>query len=168
MINFPSLIYKDLKEFALSCKMELIVEEPYDFVYPIELLNYTDEKVWEECIPIIKEFNIDILSKLRNNANLYTIYIRRSKNDKWMPMYVGERKSDGMRERITQHLINKNAATGSKLAEVKEVIRSGGSIGVSFIKVEPESLRLYVEENIINNSSADILIWNKQGKNNTI
>lgn len=43
-----------------------------------------------------------------------------------------------------------------------------GSIGVSFIKVEPESLRLYVEENIINNSSADILIWNKQGKNNTI
>lgn len=168
MINFPSLIYKDLKDFALSCKTELIVDEPYEFIYPIELQNDTDEKVWEECIPIIKELNIDLLSKLRNNANLYAIYVRRSNNGKWMPMYVGERKSDGMRERITQHLINKNTATGSKLAEVKEVIRSGCSIGVSFIKVEPESLRLYVEENIINNSSADILIWNKQGKNNTI
>lgn len=69
-----------------------------------------------------------------------------------------------MRERITQHLINKNSATGSKLAEVKEVIRNGGLVGVSFIKVEPE---LYVEEYIINNSSADILIWNKQGRNNS-
>ena len=57
MINFPSLIYKDLKEFALSCKTVLIVEEPYEFVYPIELQNYTDEKLWEECIPIIKELN---------------------------------------------------------------------------------------------------------------
>jgi hypothetical protein len=166
MIKIPSLVYMDLKEFAASCMTKLIVEEPYEFIYPIELHNNEDEKVWKRYIPIIKELNKNLLSKLRNNANLYAIYVRNSKDSNWQPVYVGERKSDGMRERITQHLINKNVGTGSKLAEVMEAVSNGRLIGVSFIKVDPESLRLYVEEYIINNSSIDTLKWNKQGKNN--
>jgi hypothetical protein len=171
MKKIPILNYKDndLKEFAESCKRALLLENPYEFNYPTILKNNTEERLWKECIPKIKEKNKNLLSKLRSNANLYTIYERKSKVDKWLPVYVGERKSVGMRERITQHLINKNLKTGSKLEEVKEIVRTGGKIGVSFIKIEPESLRLYVEEYIINNSSKENLNleWNKHGKCNT-
>ncbi|GAB4074789.1 hypothetical protein GCM10028778_22920 [Barrientosiimonas marina] len=41
------------------------------------------------------------------------------------------------------------------------MVRLGESIGVSFLKVEPESLRLYVEEQIINNFDGDL--WNVHG-----
>jgi hypothetical protein len=83
-------------------------------------------------------------------------------NDKWELVYVGERKSEGKRDRITQHLIDKDERTGSKLNEVKNTVRSGGHIGVSFLLVKPESLRLYVEEYIIGNTKK--LIWNVHGK----
>lgn len=113
-------------------------------------------------MPQIKQQNNNLLSNLRNRANLYAIYRRTSENGKWEPVYVGERKSEGMRERITQHLIDKDEGTGSKLKEVKETVRRGGRIGVSFLLVKPESLRLCVEEYIIDNTKS--LIWNVHGR----
>ena len=77
-------------------------------------------------------------------------------------MYVGERKADGLRSRITEHLIKKDHKTGSKLAEIQAAVANGLEIGLSFIRVEPQSLRLFVEETIIVNNKSK-LPWNSQG-----
>jgi hypothetical protein len=75
---------------------------------------------------------------------------------------VGERKSNGLRQRLTEHLIKKNAKTGSKLPEIQQSVSDGKRIAVSFIKVAPEALRLYVEETIIAKHK-DALPWNTHG-----
>lgn len=161
-MDIPSLSFQDLHDFTLECEEQLLIKNPCEFIYP-DGVRKNDESLWCKHISKIKEINKEVLANLRHNANLYAIYTRDSKQDIWQVVYVGERKSEGMRERMTQHLIKKNTATGSKLDEVKEVVRSGGFIGVSFLKVQPESLRLYVEEHIISNNR-DTLIWNKYGK----
>lgn len=163
-MDIPSVSYLDLHDFASKCQRKLIVDEPFEFLYPEELINNFNDDIWKKNTLNIKELNNDCLSCLRNNANLYTIYTRNFISDKWLPVYVGESKSEGMRERITQHLIYKHSETGSKLNNVKKIVRNGGKIGLSLLKVEPESLRLYVEEYIINNSGQDKLVWNKHGR----
>ena len=79
-------------------------------------------------------------------------------------MYVGERKSIGLRDRITQHLIDKDHRTGSMLEAVKTAVSAGQRVGLSFVKVDPESLRLYVEETIISTCKKEgKLPWNTHG-----
>ena len=48
------------------------------------------------------------------------------------------------------------------LEAVKTAVAAGQEIGVSFIKVEPESLRLFVEETIIAKHKTE-LPWNTHG-----
>ncbi|WP_157598142.1 MULTISPECIES: hypothetical protein [unclassified Rhizobacter] len=67
-----------------------------------------------------------------------------------------------MRDRLTQHLITKHDQTGSMLEAVKTAVAAGEKIGISFIKVHPESLRLFVEETIIA-TRKDRLPWNTHG-----
>ncbi len=63
---------------------------------------------------------------------------------------------------MTQHLIAKDHRTGSMLEAVKTAVAAQQKIGVSFIKVQPESLRLFVEETIIAKHK-DELPWNTHG-----
>lgn len=148
-----------LAEFADVCAEALFSGVHYCFLFPAEttLQHWPVEK--------IKETNEPFLKSLRNRANLYCIYIRLpGEDDSWRPVYVGERKSIGLRDRITQHLINKNHRTGSMLEGVKMAVASGQQIGLSFVKVEPESLRLYVEEHIISACKRENkLPWNSHG-----
>ena len=107
--------------------------------------------------------NTTLLSKLRHQGNVYALFVReRKEQSKWKVMYVGECKADGLRSRITAHLIKKDHRTGSKLAEIQDSVASGLEIGLSFIRVEPQSLRLFVEETIIANNKSE-LPWNSQG-----
>lgn len=142
-------------KFAELCAERLFAREPYHFIYPenCSLKNWEAEK--------IKNLNKDFLIALRNKGNIYSIFIR-NRGDKWERIYVGERKSKGLRERITQHLIAKDVRTGSMLEKVKQAVAEGKEIGVSFIKVEPESLRLFVEEMIIIKYGSK-LRWNTHG-----
>jgi len=107
--------------------------------------------------------NKDILDSLRNSGNVYSLYTRSKKNNAaWIPVYVGQRKSASLRERITQHLITKDERTGSMLEAVKTAVADGNKIAISYIKVKPESLRLYVEETIIAKRKKT-LPWNTHG-----
>ncbi|SFR04531.1 hypothetical protein SAMN05660706_11092 [Desulfoscipio geothermicus DSM 3669] len=72
-ITMPLLTYGDLNSFALHCKNKLLVNKPYEFLCPAEVRKNDDEKIWEKCVPQIKELNNGLLSILRNNANLYAI-----------------------------------------------------------------------------------------------
>ena len=77
-------------------------------------------------------------------------------------MYVGQRKSPSLKERIVQHLVKKNERTGSMLEAVKTAVSDGREAAISYVLVEPESLRLFVEEAIIASNKAH-LPWNTHG-----
>jgi hypothetical protein len=146
-----------LAEFVESCAHELFAEVPHQFVFPVGC------SIQHWPVGEIKTLNEAFLKTLRHRANVYALSVRPSgDNQNWSPVYVGERKSAGLRERITQHLITKNHRTGSMLEVVKTAVAAGQEIGVSFIKVEPESLRLFVEETIIAKHKNE-LPWNTHG-----
>jgi hypothetical protein len=146
-----------LAEFAESCAQTLFAELPHQFIFPVgcSLQHWPVDE--------IKTSNETFLKTLRHRANVYALSVRSSGgNQNWSPVYVGERKSAGLRDRITQHMITKDHRTGSMLEAVKTAVAAGQEIGVSFIKVEPESLRLFVEETIIVKHKNE-LPWNTHG-----
>jgi hypothetical protein len=145
-----------LSEFAKECEASLLSGVQYEFVFP-EGCSLQEWPVAE-----IKAANKEFLSSLKGSANVYALFVRRNDSEEWIPVYVGQRKSANLRERLTQHLINKNVQTGSMLEAVKTAVAAGEKIGVSFIKVNPESLRLFVEETIISSRKSE-LPWNTHG-----
>lgn len=68
-----------------------------------------------------------------------------------------------MRSRITAHMIKKDDGTGAQLEEVMAAVRSGRSLAVSFLLVEPDSLRLVVEDCILNDPEREFP-WNTNGR----
>lgn len=147
----------ELASFVISCEDALLKTAQHKFIFPAG--SSKDSWPTEE----IKAANQALLSKLRHQGNVYALFVRKpTPNSTWEVRYVGERKADGLRSRITDHLIKKNAQTGSKLQEIQSAVGDGSEIGLSFIKVEPQSLRLFVEEIIIFNNKSR-LPWNFQG-----
>lgn len=146
-----------LSEFAEECARVLFSDPLHQFRYP--------ENCSLQHWPIveIKAANHVLLKSLRHRANVYAIWVRDpARKEPWRPVYVGERKSDGLRDRITQHLIAKDHRTGSMLEAIKTAVSSGKEIALSFLKVQPESLRLYIEETIISRNKEN-LPWNTHG-----
>ena len=145
-----------LADFAKECALSLFAAVEHEFKFPAGCsLQY-----WP--IPEIKAANEPFLKSLRGRANVYAFFVRRTGSEDWLPVYVGERKSAALRDRLTQHLISKSHQTGSMLEAVKTAVAGGDSIGLSLIKVQPESLRLFVEESIIA-AHKDTLPWNTHG-----
>lgn len=145
-----------LAEFASQCSAALLADVQHQFEYPPEC-SLTHWPVTE-----IKSVNATLLKSLRGRGNVYALYVRGKNEKHWVPVYVGQRKSVSLRERISHHLISKNERTGSMLAAVKTAVAAGEEIGFSLIKVQPESLRLFVEETIIA-SNKSRLPWNTHG-----
>ncbi|WP_429062241.1 hypothetical protein [Aeromonas veronii] len=146
-----------LDEFSDACAEKLIIENPIEIKYPDDcsLTNWPVDK--------IKELNKSTLDSLRNSGNVYTLYTKdKNTGSAWIPMYVGQRKSEFLRDRMTQHLIKKCDGTASMFNAIKDAVLNKKTIAISYIKVEPESLRLYVEETIIAKRK-DTLKWNTHG-----
>lgn len=147
----------ELANFADVCAAELLSDVQYKFQFPKD----SSPRNWQ--VEKIKYSNEYFLNTLRHRANIYAIFIRVGGSDeKWDPVYVGQRKSDELRERVTQHLIKKSHQTGSMLMNVMAAVEGGKEVGLSFIKIQPESLRLFVEETIIAKYK-DSLKWNTHG-----
>ncbi len=155
----------DLLPFVKECRALLIVTKPSPFHYPATLVGTSpDLATWSANVPQIKELNERILGSLRRKANLYTIYKRRYSNQPWTPVYVGHSKSEEMRNRITAHMIKKGNGTGAQLEQVMSAVGGGNLLAVSFLLVQPESLRLVVEECILDDGSEGEFPWNKYGR----
>ena len=96
-----------LEEFAETCAQALFSEAPHQFVFP----DGCGLQHWP--VDEIKSANEAFLKTLRHRANVYALSVRSlGENESWSTVYVGERKSPGLRERITQHLITKDHRTG--------------------------------------------------------
>jgi len=147
----------ELASFVSACEEALLKTAQHKFTFPVG----ASKGSWP--IDEIKSTNETLLSKLRHQGNVYALFVRSlASNSQWEVRYVGERKADGLRSRITDHLIKKDPQTGSKLEEIQSAVAEGLEIGLSFIKVEPQSLRLFVEERIIANNK-NRLPWNSHG-----
>ena len=79
-------------------------------------------------------------------------------------MYIGTRHSSAGLSRLRDHLFRVSSGTKSKLEEVRNIVRAGALVGVALILVKPESLRLAVEEELLQANSRCIgqLPWNKR------
>ena len=155
----PEILHgpEELAAFAATCETALLNGVKHAVAYPVAAnsANWPADE--------IKSKNEALFAKLRNAGNVYALFEADApEHSPWVLRYVGERKSDGLRQRLTEHLIKKNAKTGSKLFEIQESVSGGKRIAISFIKVAPEALRLYVEETIIAKHKA-ALPWNTHG-----
>jgi len=160
-MNIAEIKSPDLREYIKQCEKSLLTGQPEVFRYPESLIGKDiSDKIWVENINDIKELNRDFLNSLKGNANIYAIYI--GKNEEWFLKYVGQRKAKNMRERITQHLITKSKKTGSKLEYIRESVSKGYSIGLRLIKTDKDSLRVFIEEEIISRNRLK-LAWNVHG-----
>ena len=127
-----------------DCAKALTSTAKHQFLYP--------DKCSADYWPTqeIKHLNSALLRGLRHHANIYAIFIRSKVfGSEWQIKYVGQRKASELRTRLTQHLIQKNDSTRSKLDLVKCAVFQEYDIGISYITVQPESLRLFVEKSII-------------------
>ncbi|HIP28554.1 MAG TPA: hypothetical protein EYG82_05200 [Sulfurovum sp.] len=101
----------------------------------------------------LKILNSNALPK--NDANIYAIFIDN------ILVYIGQTKSSLNSTRLTNHLFYKHPKTGSKLDKIKLCVKNNNSISTSYIAVKPESLRHYIEDELITKYTPE---WNIQGK----
>ena len=150
----------ELMKFAFACKEALLVEKRNFCLveFPTECSNQS----WPA--KKIRDSNSQFLKSLRGNGNIYAILTQESRSTDWDAKYVGQRKSDNLKERIEQHLVYRGKKTSSKLDNVKKAVFEGQQVAVTYIKVEKESLRHFVEEEIIGAAESGELAWNVQGR----
>ncbi len=114
----------------------------------------------------LERLNEHVLKLVAGNANVYAIFVRQSCAESYQLRYIGKTTNRLARQRIRNHLIAKHAKTGSVLDKVKEVVKAGGAISISWVKVEPESLRNYLEEELIKRHPE--AYWNRENQRNKL
>jgi hypothetical protein len=97
----------------------------------------------------IDRANATLLEELTGRANLYALFAAPRGSTTFRLRYIGKSTRALARQRLRNHLIKKNDGTGAKLETVQAHIRSGGSLKVAWVSVTPESLRNYLEEQLI-------------------
>jgi hypothetical protein len=104
--------------------------------------------------------NQEILGAVSGVANVYAIFAAPKNSSTFSLRHIGKTTRKLARQRVRNHLIKKNEGTGAKLEKIMAHVRSGGLVRISWVKIEPESLRNYVEEELINrHGEAD---WNRE------
>ncbi|EPE6797862.1 hypothetical protein ACSKZ4_004574 [Vibrio alginolyticus] len=143
-----------LNEFVLSINDFIHNEENHSVV------QYPRNSVSSWNVKSIEEENEALLNSVSGSANIYAIFELADNNDKPTLKYIGKTTRRLARQRLRNHLITKHAKTGAKLESVKDLVRRGHTIKIAYLPIEPESLRNYVEEELIFlNKSAE---WNRE------
>lgn len=106
--------------------------------------------------------NEEMLSNVSGSANLYAIFTCKPGESEQTLRYLGKTLKKYARERIKNHLFKKNEMTGAKLMEVVTHTCAGGTVAITWVEVHPQSLRNYLEEELIKrNKGSD---WNRENK----
>jgi hypothetical protein len=106
--------------------------------------------------------NKSLLTKISGSANVYAIFTAACGEKKHSLRYFGKTTKKLARQRITNHLFRKHEKTGSKLAQVIAHACDGGAVEIAWVEVHPESLRNYLEEELIlRHPEAD---WNRENR----
>lgn len=156
----------DLKVFLEECGKELLKPEiRTEIIY-----HETSASDWdrEEFTNKLIEENKGFLDKINNLANVYAIFTspKDSSKDDAPLKYIGQTKARLAKSRLTNHLFKKDEGTGASLEKIKKSVESNNIVQVSFISITPESLRHYIEEELIHKYSSQVELWNKHGIKN--
>ena len=156
-ISLPGDIQSGLDTVFTTVKNRLLCDPPIEILFPAGVTSQT----WpaEE----IESKNTPTFDSLDENANLYAIFSG-SGNANWTPKYVGTRACGHLLERLKQHLV---VSTGqkSKLREIKSEVFKGRKIAISYVRIEPDNLREYMEKRIISEERGRLpgrLGWNER------
>lgn len=141
----------DITDLLKKCQVALIDSTP-------EAIPYQDKVLLE---------NNQLPPSLGSAPlNIYALWARTTEASKWTLMYIGQRSTKNGWNRVKQHLFSTPKGTQSKLAQVRAVVEAGAEIGVTSLLVEPDSIRLAIEEELIglNSKSPADLPWNDKGR----
>lgn len=106
--------------------------------------------------------NLSTLKSVAGSANVYAIFTGACVESESTLRYFGKTTKKLARQRIRNHLFRKSEQTGSKLAKVVEHTCGGGTVEIAWVEVHPESLRNYLEEELIlRHPEAD---WNRENR----
>lgn len=112
-------------------------------------VNYPKAQIKPWNPEALQNANEDILSRISGAANIYAIYTAPKNAKTFSVRYIGKSTRKLARQRIRNHLFQKHEKTGAKLDKVIKHVQSGGKIKISWVQIKPESLRNYVEEELI-------------------
>lgn len=136
-------------------KALLVDADKRDVVYPVDaVLDWNVGK--------IAAANEELLAAASGFANLYALFSSPKKSKTFSLRYIGKTTRKLARQRVWNHLIKKDDRTGAALDKVKAHVMSGGSIKIAWVRVDRESLRNALEEELIHrHTEAD---WNRNGR----
>ena len=154
-VSLPNDIQFGLDEFFTTAKNRLLCGSTIEIEFP--------PGVTSQCWPTeeIEKLNSDVFDDLVNTGNLYAIFAGGG-NGAWTPKYVGTSARKVLSKRMKEHLV---VSTGpaSKIGEVKCEVSNGRKIAISYVRIEPEDLREYLEKRIISEEKGRVpgqLSWN--------
>jgi hypothetical protein len=148
---------ESLEKYLFKVEAALLNDEGTLVSYPKKGVNPWDYKM-------IDDANKEILEAVSDYANVYAIFTAPKNSSTFSLRYIGKTTRKLARQRIRNHLIKQGQGTGAQFKKIISHVKSGGKVKISWVRIEPESLRNYLEEELINRSKkvskAD---WN-QGK----
>ena len=133
--------------------------------HPEVLCRGTARTHWRAHYPSIDQANAGVLDALSRRDGIYAIFVG-DPDGPWVLKYIGQTNADGARQRIRSHVVWRNKetpsgrSTGSKFDEVCEAVSTCKHVGLSFVAIEPGSLRHYVEAVLIRRFRPP---WNSHG-----
>jgi hypothetical protein len=146
---------KNIKIFKEKYKSEKSILEFAKRVYDV-LVNINNIYEVKYSNPQnFEEQDEDLLVNVSKRALIYAIH--EEIESKWHLTYIGQTQAKTSRQRIRNHLFKKHEETGSKLAKVTECIKKAHKIGISIVEMEPDYMRLPIEEILIEEKKPE---WN--------
>jgi hypothetical protein len=143
-----------LERFLESVEAALLREES------MSLVSYPQNSISPWNADQLDAANQKILDAVSGTANVYAILTAPKNSNSFSLRYIGKTTSKLARQRVRNHLIKNHEKTGAKFQYVKTHVLSGGKVKISWLKIEPESLRNYLEEELIKkHKEAD---WNRE------
>jgi len=139
-----------LKEFLANAETALLLQEEAR-----SLVQYPEGSISPWNAKQLDEANREVLDALSRNANVYAIFTAPNGSGAYSLRYIGKTTRKLARQRVRNHLIKKHENTGAKLRNVVAHVQSGGQVKISWIKIEPEALRNYLEEELIEQAHRD-------------
>lgn len=145
---------KSLEEYLGKVETALLQEDARSsFEYPKQSIS-----PWNTAQ--LDAENKSVLDSVSGAANVYLIFTAPRDSNVFTLRYIGKTTRKLARQRIRNHLIKKSEGTGAKLDNIVKHVQSGGLVKVSWIQIEPESLRNYIEEELISRHRESD--WNRE------
>ena len=119
---------------------------------PENISSWNAEKLIEE--------NEGLLTDASGRANVYMLFTAMKYATDYKLRYIGKTTRKLAKQRLRNHLFKKHKGTGAKLEAVKSHVKEGGTMKISWVTIEPESLRNWAEEELI--SSHPEADWNRE------